>query len=121
MDNLELSFIDHYQQMQEMSFLDRLGFILGVNWDIQQIQALAASGSGGGGAKSGNEGIFIPLSVAINPQIVEYIKKNAGQVAATSNFVAGGEYMPQSGEQIRSMSELNKDDFLAMIGKKKRD
>lgn len=121
MDNLELSFVDHYQELQESKFLDRLGFILGVNWDPEQIQALAAAPSGGAGGGESAAGIFIPLSVAINPQIVEYIKKNAGRVGSQSNYIAGGEYAPAANEQVRSTSELSKDEFLALLGKKKRD
>jgi hypothetical protein len=120
MDSLEVLYLYHYQ---ELSLKEQQGFLtnaLGVVWDksifTEQISTDKSS-------KPTNE-IFIPLSLAINPNVMDFVKAQFGMgpsgKGGKAPMIAGGEYSPKSGEVITSMADLSKEDFLKMMGKGSR-
>jgi hypothetical protein len=120
MNSLEVLYLYHYQ---ELSLKEQQGFLtntLGVVWDksIFTEQVTTSTDS-----KPVNE-IFIPLSLAINPNVMEFVKAQFGMgpsgKGGKTPMIAGGEYSPKANEVISSMAELSKEDFLKMMGKGSR-
>lgn len=115
MSALELRFLYHYQTKMEKEKMDSLVSVLGVYWDLEEYNKRHSGGNTNNDSKS----LFIPLSVAINPQVLEYVKAEANKIGKVSS-VAGGEYKPAQGEQIKSMADMDKDEFLKMVGRYKK-
>ena len=119
MDPLEVLYLYHYQ---ELSLKEQQGFLtnaLGVVWDKSIFtEQVATTGTE---SKPTNE-IFIPLSLAINPNVMEFVKAQFGMgpsgKGGKTPMIAGGEYSPKANEVITSMAELSKEDFLKLLGKK---
>lgn len=114
MSDSELYFIHHYQTLRDKKLIDALGKMLGVVWDINEIQA----------AENTDEDVYsdtitFPLAMVINPKIVEIVKKQKpkakGRASTGSKFIAAGEYIPKPNENIRSMGDLSKEEFYKMI------
>ena len=123
----EVYFVYHYQELQVRQQQDFFASAMGIVWDKKQMLAMAAKG----GEESGKPGkpiekVFVPLSAAINPQIIEFVKGMFGLggegslPAPTSqgHYIGGGEYSPKKGEKVVSMSTLSKRDFLALLGRR---
>ena len=104
----EIRFLDHYQKRIEEGRWQYLNSMLGVEWDLEQQSKPAATDIGD------NRKIFIPLSVAINPKIVEHVKEEAKKYK--NAFIGGGEFRPEKNVEIRSSGELSKEDFFKLIG-----
>jgi hypothetical protein len=115
MDNDELLFINHYQNLVESRQAEKFASYLGVYWDLEEFVKNQEESSGKPSTK-----LFIPLSVALRPEILEYVTKQAGIAVATarhSGVIAGGTYVRDKNEVVIPMSTLSKEDFLRMIGK----
>jgi hypothetical protein len=128
-DQEELMFLDHYQRLQERSFLDRLTNLLGVTWNLQLMrdmeEAKKQRSLRGEPEPEVNE-LFIPLAVAINPQLINHVRQSAGLEVKNADgstsgkpLIGGGDYTPEEGEVVKSMKEMSKDAFLGMIGGRK--
>lgn len=113
MSDEEILFIYHYQLKAEHERVDLIGRMLGTTWDLEEILANRKSSDG-----AVNNKLLIPLTVAVNPKIMEYVHKQADNVNIQQAYIGGGEYQVKKGEKIKSMGELSKDEFLKMIGKK---
>ena len=116
MSETEILFLYHYQELLRQQDQEFLTNALGVIWEKENLV---------GKLESDNqkiEKLFIPLSVAINPEILDYVKKQfnlGGKSKATGPaYVGGGEYMPKPNEEIKPMSDLSKDEFMRLIGRR---
>ena len=115
MSDIELLFLQHYQELikkeQEEFFISSLGIV----WDKKSFEEKLEKDN------KPIEKLFIPLSVAVNPDILDYVKKqfNVSKIGK-STMIGGGEYMPRPGEEIISMGELSKDEFMKLIGRRSR-
>lgn len=130
MSSLEIYYLYHYQELALKEQQQYLSNILGVVWDREVLLRQMGSGSGGGSGKSSEplRELFIPLSVAIAPNVMDFVKEqfgidgsgSAGVDGAEKNpYIAGGEYIPKKGEVIRSMSSLSKEEFMQFLGRKR--
>jgi hypothetical protein len=109
----EVAFVYHYQEVQEQKTHKFIADMLGTIWKAEDLVTPTKTTSGGK-----RDTLLIPLSVAINPKILEYVhqelKKPGGEVPG---HIVG--YTKQPGEQIVSMASLGKDDFLKKVTGKK--
>lgn len=112
MSNEELMFLEYWQAKVEKEKTDYIERMIGVSWDLKAFKESIDSTT----SSSGNGQLFIPLSLAVNPELYTYLEKQSENEGSSSTWVGGGEYKPQSGESIKSVSEIPKDDFLKMIG-----
>lgn len=128
MDELEIMFIFHHQEMAIYEQQNFLTSILGVVWDKNSlIESMAESKNK---TKRALDKLFIPLALAINPDVMDFVQTQfgmGGKAGKVSNdgvignpFIAGGEYMPKAGETIMSMDNMNKEDFMSLLGKGER-
>ena len=111
----EIAFISHYQEKLEKERMDSITSMLGVFWDLNKYKESHDTTT----AESTGT-LFIPLSVAINPKILDYVKEEAGKIGKNINNVIAGGYVPKKNEIIRPMSNIPKDKFLSIIGATKR-
>jgi len=89
---------------------------LGVIWEAEEFNKPQVVNNTNTGKP---DRIFIPLSMAVNPEIITTIKENLGLTKdgkKARTFVGGGDYVPKDGEQITSMGDLSKGDFKKMMG-----
>lgn len=112
MDNTEIMFLYHYQNLLQREQQEFMSTALGIIWDKK---SMAKSMGDEGGSL---EKLFIPLSVAVNPDILDYVKKQfklTDKKSKKQAFIGGGEYMPKSNEVVSSMEDLSKEDFMKLI------
>ena len=119
MSNIELWFLHHYQELVKKEQQEFIVDSLGIVWDKSSFKDKLDTG------KKQIEKLFIPLSVAINPDLLTYVKKqfniaDSSQKSKGPAYIGGGEYMPKTNEVVNSLGDLSKDDFMQMIGKKSR-
>ena len=118
MDTTQILFLHHYQTLVQREQQDFLSTALGIVWDKKNLIANITDEK----STTPLEKLFIPLSVAVNPEILDYVKKQFKMSTSGSNnkppFIGGGEYMPKSNEVIHSLGDLPKNEFLKMIGKR---
>lgn len=128
MDELEIMFIFHHQEMAIYEQQNFLTSILGVVWDKNSlVESMAESKTK---TKRVLDKLFIPLSLAINPDVMDFVQTQfgmGGKAGKVSNdgvianpFIAGGEYMPKPGEKVMSMDNMTKEDFMSLLGKGER-
>jgi hypothetical protein len=95
--------------------MDSITSMLGVFWDLNKYKESHDTTT----AESTGT-LFIPLSVAINPKILDYVKEEAGKIGKNINSIIAGGYVPKKNEIVRPMSDIPKDKFLSIIGANKR-
>lgn len=113
MTDEQISFIYHYQNLVEQKREDFLASALGVMWSKEDFKK-------GEGSGPPPDKVFLPLSVALNPNVSSYVSGLFG-MSGTSGEKASAPpegYRPEEGEEVVSMSSLDKDSFLKMIGKR---
>ena len=121
----QLYFIYHYQELQIRQQQEFFSSSMGIMWDKNQMIAMAANSEGDSTGKKPDK-VFVPLSAAINPQIIDFVrglfglggKSSDGPSGESNNYIAGGDYIPKANEKIVSMSKLSKRDFLALLGRR---
>jgi len=121
MDAEEILFLNHYQELNIQMQHDFITNALGVVWDKKDFaQQLATTKSM---TQNDINRLFVPLSVAINPQVIDYvhsqfnitgITKDDGSLA--SPFIGGGSYNLKPGESVKSMADMSKEQFIQAIG-----
>jgi len=121
MSTSEITFLYHYQRLVVQEQQQFLVSALGVVWDRESVSQVSAEPGSNSNSAPLNK-LFIPLSLAINPDVAEFVKSQFG-VSGTGSagkapYIAGGDYIPKSNEKIVSMGELSRDEFLEMIGRK---
>jgi len=132
MEYLEIMFIYHYQEQSIYEQQQFLTSILGVVWEKDKIvSSLEESKKNVGGVKKPLDKLFIPLSLAVNPDVMDFVQSQfgvGGKLGKVSPdgviknpYIAGGEYIPKAGEVIMSTESMPKDDFLNLIGKGRKN
>lgn len=111
MSTEELLLVDHHKSQQEVEFLERIGKFLGVLWDHEELEAATSGGSQDGLVDRS----LVPLSLVINPKLLENLKK---QAVKKSTYIAGGEFVPSPNMEVVSMEHMSKEQFAKIIGKK---
>lgn len=115
MDEEEILLIHMYQQKDRDETLNSVGKLLGVVWDLNEVEANKDRESG----DYETDKIRIPLSLVINPKIKEIIESQKPTKSdSSSHFINQGSYVPDKDEKVVSMAELSKEEFYKMIGKK---
>jgi len=109
MSSTEVFYLWHYQNLSDKAQFDELSRLLGVVWDLSKMTAESTDAT----VTTDNSKLFIPLTVAINPKILEFVR---GKSKPTASVIGGGEFVPAAGEKVVPMSEMPKEQFLAMVG-----
>ena len=129
MSSIELMFLYHYQELAIKEQQQYLTNILGVIWDKKTLMEQSVAEQGPEGSKPVEE-LFIPLSLAINPEVLDFVKgqfgirkdgksnKGKDNTGSKVPFVGGGDYIPKKNEVITSMGDMSKEDFMKLIGRK---
>ena len=117
-------FLFHYQEMDVVRQEEFLTNALGVLWDAKKMREQSASGPEG--TSVNKDKLFIPLSLAVNPEILSFVNKQFGIASSSSekgsgvtdgpSYIAGGSYKPKSGEVVKSMADMPKEEFLKTVG-----
>lgn len=112
----------HWLQKVESEQWDNLGHQLGTMWSKSELLRMSSAEPG---ARKGSDRIFVPLSLVINPDLVEGLlgkgkkDKNQPTSAGQTPLPPGdglntGMSLP-AGEEVVNMAELPKDEFLGII------
>lgn len=88
--------------------------MLGTYWTVEDIRNLDKKQKGTSNYAN-DDTVVLPLTLAVNPQIKEWLVKMVGKGVA----IAGGDYAPQQGEQIVELGEMSKEAFINWISGKK--
>lgn len=116
MSDVELLFLKHYQEVIKKEQEEFLVSSLGIVWDKKSFEDKMDKGD------KPIEKLFIPLSVAVNPEVLDYVRKQfkLGKGGGKPPLIGGGDYIPKQGEEVVSMGDLSKEDFLRLIGRRSR-
>ena len=117
MSELDVQFLNHYQVKLEQEHQKFWTDCLGVVWEADEFTKPKPVSSAAGTP----DRLFVPLLQGINPDVIELVKENfgltkEGKQKSKQNYVAGGEYSPQKGEEIISMGTLSKEEFKKKMG-----
>jgi len=114
MDTTQIQFLHHYQDLVQNEWQQFITNALGLVWDRKTFMDRVVDTDSN---KEPLEKIFIPLSLAINPDLLDYVKSQF-KITGKGSLIAGGDYKVKPNEVVKPMSELSKTDFLKMLGKK---
>ena len=119
MSELDIQFLSHYQGLVESENQKFITDVLGVLWDAEEFKQ--SEHTDGAGGSQFPDKLFIPLSMAINSELITSVKEAMGITkgkgkASKAPFIGGGDHMPKKGEVYKSMGDLSKEDFKQMIG-----
>jgi hypothetical protein len=117
----EIYFIYYYQNKVEEGKVSSLAEMLGVMFDFdkQTFSSQADSDKNDTMTLSANNKLYVPLSFIIQPEFAKKVSELSKEKAnKKSVYIGGGEYRAKDNENIVSMSELSKDEFLALIGRR---
>jgi hypothetical protein len=82
------------------------GKMLGTIWTRDQIKQMVSSKETSVVASE----VFIPLAQGINPELIDGLKKTFR--VHEGNFIGGGEYRQETGEEIVNLGDLSREEFL---------
>lgn len=127
MTTLEILYLYHYQELAIKEQQQYLTNILGVIWNRDTLmQQMAPSMASGSTTAEPLKELFIPLSVAIAPNVMDFVKEQFGLTAGKNPetieakpYIAGGDYQPKKNEVIKSMASLSKEEFLTLLGRRR--
>lgn len=116
MSSDEIFFLHHYQSKVDESKAATLAEMLGVMFDFEK-QDFSEPSPDASSHVSGK--LYVPLSFILQPEfakkVTELSQKKSYKKPA---YIGGGEHRQQANENIVSMSELSKEDFMALLGRK---
>jgi hypothetical protein len=104
-----LEFTAYWLQRREEDFFKTLSKILGVAWSRDDVKKMSEDKKSSVIAADA----FIPLSMAINPEVLKGLQKMFA--IGTDHAIAGGEYVPSAGEQVVELGDLPPDQFLKFV------
>ena len=118
-----LMFAYHWYQKIDNDQWDRLGHQLGTMWSRSELLRMSAAEPG---AREDSDRVFVPLSLVINPDLVDGLlkkaKKNPNQstVAGEAASLPSGDGLNTgmslpAGEEVVNMANLPKEEFLNVI------
>lgn len=109
----DILFIDYYQELQSRNQIIDIAQMLGVRWTPEELRRMA-EGDKNSSVETGSEGpVFIPLALAINPQLSEFLAKK-GKASAQA-YLGGGSESLSKGSKVQSMGIFDKEKFLGMV------
>ena len=125
MTQLEVLYLYYYQELAIKEQQQYLTNILGVIWTKDTLIRQTTSEGNSSEPVKPMEELFIPLSLAINPDVLDFVKNQFGMVKGATApgqtnkaYIGGGEYIPKKGEVIKSMADMSKEDFMKLLGRK---
>lgn len=116
MSDLDVAFLSHYQNLVEEQRQKFWTDALGVIWHRDEFLNKSVEGPQ---VKMIKDSMFVPLSLVIEPNLMDRIRENFGltkEGRKRAPHIAGGEYVPKTGESIQTMEHLTKEDFKKMFG-----
>ncbi len=102
-----LEFTAHWLQKRDTDLLDSIAKMIGTVWTRDQVARMTEEGASAAAPKE----LFIPLAAAINPEIIDWLKKTL-RVSAAGEFIGGGEYHPAAGEEVVELGDLPREEFM---------
>lgn len=117
----ELYFIYYYQNKVDESKVSSLAEMLGVMFDFDK-QTFSSQGNEDKNPApmlDSNNKLYVPLSFILQPEFAKKVSEISKEKSSKKSvYIGGGEYRAKDNENIVSMSELSKDEFLALIGRR---
>jgi hypothetical protein len=107
MESEEILFIHYHQDLLEQQRFKSLFKALGVLWQKSDLDTK--------GDVSETDEVFIPLSMVINPKVLDLVKSNRKSKDQPRLLGDGSAIDPELGP-VMSMGDLPKEDFFRMIG-----
>jgi hypothetical protein len=107
MEPEEILFLHYHQDLVEQQRFKSLFKAMGVLWQKSDLDTK--------GEISETDDVFIPLSMVINPKVLDLIKSNRKTKDAPRLLGDGSSIDPELG-QVKSMGDLPKEEFYRMIG-----
>jgi hypothetical protein len=116
-------FAYHWLQKDDTDQWDRLGHQLGTMWSRSELLRMSTAEPG---AREGADRIFVPLSLVINPDLVDGLLKKAKKDQNQPSATGDGTPLPPgdglntgmalpAGEEVVNMADLPKNEFLNVI------
>lgn len=107
-----LHFTAYWLQKRETDLFATLGKMLGVVWNRDQIAAMQSDNQPSTAPKD----LFLPLSAAVNPDLVKGLTK-LFRISKGGSFIGGGEYIAQKGEEVVNLGDLPQEEFMQWAGR----
>lgn len=106
MDPTEILYLHYHQDLVEQDRMRAYMKALGILWDRYEVKEANLRDS------DESDEIMIPLALAINPKILDLVKKERSNKPMKRTY---GDGTPIEGE-VKSLGDLTKEDFYRMIG-----
>lgn len=103
-DETMLRFCAHWLRKREDDWFEMLSKLLGVVWNRRDVERMLRRAS----VAARPDDVFIPLALGCNPQLSEQLKE---LFVPKSGPIAGGEYMPEPGEEIVELGDVTPEQF----------
>ena len=107
MDSTEILFLHYHQDLIDQQRFKSLFKALGVLWQKGDLDTKTDI--------SDTDDVFIPLSMVINPKILDLVKSNRKSKDGPKTLSDGTAFDPALGT-VKSMGDLTKEEFYRMIG-----
>jgi len=101
-----LRFTAHWLQKYEDEKHDKVVKLLGVYWTRKEIEEMSKRKD----KATAPMEAFIPLALAINPDLMEGLEKMFR--VTKGGFIGGGEYQTNTGEDVVNLGDMAPEDFL---------
>lgn len=115
MSDIDIAYISHYQNLVEEQRQKFWTDALGIIWNKADLNTNNDRPT----VKVAKDTMFVPLSLVIEPNLMERIRENFGltkEGKKRAPHVGGGEYIPGANENIQSVENLSKEEFKRMFG-----
>jgi len=109
MSHLELCYTVYWLRKAEEDYWERFGRTLGVIWHREDIDNMMKDEKN----KTPTDTVFLPLSMVMQPNIVDALKKMFGN---NRSKIGSGDYVPKAGEEIVELGDFDKETFKKLIG-----
>lgn len=119
MEGEDLLFLDYYQSQLERERMKDLAYILGCRWTAEDLVRMSDSADKKSDEPFTSDALFIPLALAVNPELSEYLAKKGKSVNnpnAAQAHIGGGSASVEKNSVVKSFGQLSKEDFLNMVG-----
>jgi hypothetical protein len=120
MSDVQLMFLDHWQEKdmseRDNGLLDKLASLLGVYWDLSELPDEDESSSNEDGTvQLKSNKLFIPLTVAIQPNLLKSLKERRPKTALSAQDAGG-----INPKEIRTLDEMPENMIPAMLRRPKK-
>jgi hypothetical protein len=111
MEPEEILYIHYHQDLMDQNRFKSLFKAMGVLWNKSDLDAVKDKNA----EEIDSDEIFIPLSMVINPKVLDLVKSNR-KAKDSPKLLGDGSAIPVELGEVRSMSDLPKEEFYRMIG-----